>query len=101
MYFKIYKSEKAVAADRRETWADDPEQGIRIGLVHDNWNDYGFRTTFTVFYVKERGKLEKLGRIKIGRFGLLKENSTPDIPPKFTNLGEEFFSIGQDEEYYS
>jgi len=101
MYFKIYKSENDVKNDRREPKSDDQKLGVRIGLVHDTWNDYGFRTAFTVFYVTKRGQPEKIGRVKIGQFGLSKEQPTPDIPSEFNSLGSDFFSLGQDVEYYS
>lgn len=70
-------------------------------LVRDNWNDwFKFETTFWLIVFDEGGQRVETGTLKIGQFGLTKEQRSPNIPNEFNSLGDEFFSVGQGEDYY-
>lgn len=66
-------------------------------LVQDNWNDFGFYTSFNL-YSWIKGNIEYIGLVKIGQFGVVKGKI--DIPQVFSKLSEEYFSLGQSVEYY-
>lgn len=66
-------------------------------LVEDNWNDFDFCTLFNLYSWINR-KLQYIGMVKIGRFGL--EKGKVEIPNSFDKLSKEYFSLGQSMEYY-
>ena len=66
-------------------------------LVEDNWNDCGFYTLFNLYSWINR-KLQYIGMVKIGKFGL--EKGKVEIPNSFDELSKEYFSLGQSIEYY-
>ena len=59
----------------------------------DNWNDYGYKTLFNVFYYKNKTEHSNLGYYRIMHVGEVETN----IPAEFTNLGEDFCSLGVSE----
>lgn len=79
-------------------------------LNHDAWDDWGeYRTQFHLTLVNPEGSFHGIGQLKIGERGLMPHSASSSLPPghrepgvghTFTHLGEEFFSIGQDDEYY-
>lgn len=75
-----------------------PREGRGAFLVSDNWDDYTYKTQFFLKYRDDAG-LHDIGQVKIGRFGM-GEDRRPGIPEQFEELGEEFFSLGQDDSYY-
>ena len=80
-----------------------PSTGQNITyLWTDNWNDWGeFQTLFVLTYFDENGEKHDLGGVKIGQFDMEPKQSRPDIPASFEELGDRFFSLGQDSDYYS
>lgn len=71
-----------------------------IGFLEENsWNDYGFVTLFTLVFFDEQGRRNNLGGVKIGKFGMT--GGRPRLPKQFDRLESEFFSLGQDTDYYS
>jgi predicted ATPase len=80
--------------------SNPPRAGTEaIVLVPDNWDDYGFLTTYTLWY-RNHTKVQELGRVKIGVAG--------QAPGRALPMGELFsfvprhrvFSVGQDDVYY-
>lgn len=71
-----------------------------IVLVADNWDDYSYRTTFAATYYSASGESKHLGNLKIGCVGQPNGSTTKHIPEAFPNLKENWFSLGQDVEYY-
>ncbi|MER5960282.1 AAA family ATPase [Streptomyces sp. NPDC001893] len=70
-------------------------------LIEDNWNDYWqFRTLYDVIYLDRAGKRHSLGQAKIGQFNMASDQDRPDLPEDFSVLGDQFFSLGQDDTYY-
>ncbi len=84
-------------------------------LCRDNWDDYSFRTTFSVFYCKNIGETISIGQVKIGVIGMEPQKREMDkstivtepaiifdiIPKQFSKLDDTYFSLGQDESYYA
>lgn len=69
-----------------------------IYLIQDNWDDwFTYSTLFNVRYVDEKGKKHKIGGVKIGQRD---QGRSPELPNKFKQLSEDFFSLGASEEYY-
>ncbi len=78
-----------------------PKQASNIVcLKEDNWDDFGFKTIFTVTVYDEHGASHDLGNIKIGYVGQIKGWTSEALPEQFSALGEGYFSLGQDYEYY-
>ena len=70
-------------------------------MTRDNWDDFSFKTTFDTFYYDATGNRVQIGSVKIGYFGM--ESSTrvyDSIPKEFSTLPDNYFSLGQSEEYY-
>lgn len=73
----------------------------KVFLQTDGWDDwFKFNTMYVAFYFDKEGGIHRIGEVKIGEFGLTSEKRTPNIPANFTNLGGQFFSVGQDDSYY-
>ena len=76
-----------------------------IVFVPDNWDDYGFKTTFNATYIDQNGKSRSLGTIKIGISGALAnfENyfwTKESLSSDFTMLPSNAFSLWQSAEAY-
>jgi ABC-type Mn2+/Zn2+ transport system ATPase subunit len=67
-----------------------------IVYLVDNWDDYDFKTLYHLCLFKKNGDKEVLGDVKI----LQANNQSTKIPDSFSSLEPEFFSLGQDLEYY-
>ncbi|BDC58155.1 MULTISPECIES: AAA family ATPase [Bacillus] len=68
-------------------------------LVSDNWNDYGFYTLFKLFYIDDLLHETEIGHLKIGFRG--QEEGATSLPTNFYELGDEYFSLGFNLDYYS
>lgn len=70
-------------------------------LEENNWDDFGFKTLFSLVVFDKNGVRHDIGNVKVG----CKEHKSgwisQCINPRFKSLDESFFSLGQDEEYYS
>lgn len=70
-------------------------------LLVDNWDDwFSFSTMFTLNVMDADGVIHRIGSVKIGQVGMRPDQRRPDLEPTFDMLGEEFFSVGQDDTYY-
>jgi predicted ATPase len=80
-----------------------PSNGKNLALlVYDNWDDYGFKTTFHVYLFDDFQVRHDLGSVKIGFSGQTIETQTiAALQRQFEQLPEEFFSVASDVEYYS
>ena len=68
-------------------------------LVSDNWDDYGFKTTFQLLFYDKKNCWKSLGYLKI-----LNDEETCTkkvLPESFTALPSTFCSMGQDNDYYA
>src|ERR1700727_2354595 len=76
-------------------------------LLRNGWDDwFKFRTLFSLVVFDYEGVRHDIGHLKIGQLGLKPAGTTepgqrsPQLPEAFEELGEQFFSLGQDESYY-
>lgn len=70
-------------------------------LVADNWDDYfKFSTLYSLYLVDANKELQELGNLKIGQFNMDRGQRSPELPKRFEQLDERFFSVGQDDDYY-
>lgn len=69
-----------------------PHEGSNlVCLVEDNWDDFGFKTIFTVFIYDENGKGHDLGSVKIGYRGQSEGWTSEKVQEEFNTLGDDFF----------
>lgn len=79
-------------------------------LRRDRWDDWDkYCTQFYLSLVDPNGEKHPIGNVKIGEVGLKPHAAAKEIPPghrrpnirpAFEALGENFFSVGQEETYY-
>ena len=73
----------------------------RAFLLTDNWDDwFTYSTMYALWVYDAKGEVHSVGSVKIGQFNMKEEQRRADIPTSFDQLGEEFFSLGQDDSYY-
>ncbi len=80
-----------------------PDVGIDMGyLWTDNWNDwFKYQTLYYLTYFDADGEKHEIGNIKIGQFDMQTDQGRPDLQAQFGQIGERFFSLGQDADYYT
>ncbi|UVA77936.1 ATP-binding protein [Pandoraea commovens] len=71
-----------------------------VVLYLDNWDDYSFKTFFTARIYDENGTAHELGSLKIGFVGQQHSRTSDSLLPSFSELPEQYFSLGQEPEYY-
>jgi len=86
-------------------------QGWSAYLNRDFWDDWGkYCTQFYLTVVDQDGEQHDIGHVKIGQRGLKSHvahaelppgHRKPNISPAFDQLDDDFFSVGQEEEYYA
>ncbi|AZC24190.1 MULTISPECIES: AAA family ATPase [Pseudomonas chlororaphis group] len=69
-------------------------------LLPDNWDDFGYKTSFSLTVYDEKGAALLIGNLKIAFTGQNEGWSDDVIPSSFSRLGNEFYSLGQDSDYY-
>lgn len=67
-------------------------------LSRAKWDDYGFSTSFTLYYMEGMGRKKLIGSVKIACTGQAKGRTS--LPVDFSELGVEYFSLGQSDTYY-
>lgn len=80
-----------------------PPQGAKAQafLLTDNWDDwFTFSTLYSLVVFDTAGKEHRAGGVKIGQVGMAEGQRRPSLPESFETLGDEFFSLGQDDSYY-
>ena len=77
--------------------------GVRLKafLRVDNWDDwFTYNTMYLLVVYDAEGVQFVAGDVKIGQFGMGEGQRRPSIPDHFDQLGDEFFSLGQDDSFY-
>ncbi|WP_394293634.1 AAA family ATPase [Aeromonas rivipollensis] len=69
-------------------------------LQPDNWDDFGHKTLFNLTIFDERGNRCLIGNVKIGFIGQNGGWTVERLPQQFNLLQDEFYSLGQDADYY-
>lgn len=91
MEFKKLESNERVPSSGQDT----------VYLRVDNWNDYSFVTMFDLYYRDKDGELHDFGKVKIGFKGQTESVLTHRmIHASFPSLDEQFFSLGQEVDFY-
>jgi len=67
-------------------------------LIDDGWDDFHLKTMFELVVFDAKGRRYKAGNVKILYRGL--ESGRVEIPSSFDELGTDYCSLGQDENYY-
>lgn len=71
----------------------------RAYLIPDSWDDwFTYNTKYSLIYADKSGNHHYIGSLKIGE--IKQSNKRPSIPVYFEQLDNEFFSVGQSEDYY-
>jgi predicted ATPase len=74
---------------------------LKAFLLIDNWDDwFTYNTMYSLIVYDAAGREFLAGGVKIGQFNMKEDQRRADIPKEFDSLGEEFFSLGQDDSYY-
>ena len=69
-------------------------------LVSNNWDDYGFKTTFQLQYYHNRNERFVIEDLKIMDLELEDEEGFTKLKESFTNLEDNFASLGSGVKYY-
>ncbi|HVC62072.1 MAG TPA: hypothetical protein VND19_17125 [Acetobacteraceae bacterium] len=56
---------------------------------------------YTLVVYDDSGERHSIGSVKIGQFGMEEGQRRAEIPQNFDALDDRFFSLGQDDSYYS
>jgi hypothetical protein len=71
-------------------------------LTPDAWDDwFKYSTMYGVHYYDASGAHHRIGDVKVGEFGMERNQRRANLPAKFTTLDDPFFSLGQDDSYYA
>jgi hypothetical protein len=95
---------KIVLLNRFHDWPDGVERTYPcLTLRRNTWNDYGYETLFNTATIRlSDDERFELGSVKIGRFGYTTDDPSmrSALPVELPALGGEYFSLGQDVDYY-
>ncbi|EMY6819271.1 AAA family ATPase [Vibrio cholerae] len=69
-------------------------------LDANNWDDFGFKSTFNLLVYDEDGEKHDIGGVKIGYVGQESGWTHEKLPKEFSTLDKTFFALGQSDEYY-
>lgn len=69
-------------------------------LQADNWDDFGHKTLFSLVIFDEQGIEQTIGNLKIAFVGQKGGWTEEQIPQRFDALPSNFYSLGQDADYY-
>ena len=68
-------------------------------LKPNDWDDYGFRTHYTLELVSKEDVIE-IGHLAIAYEGMGRGLTNDELPKRFEALPADFFSLGLNDEYY-
>ncbi|MFM2620889.1 AAA family ATPase [Vibrio owensii] len=68
-------------------------------LKNNSWDDYSYRTTYELYFINEDKNYHKIGHVKVAKKGL-SEGERPLSDGKLEVLDCNYFSLGQDKEFY-
>lgn len=73
----------------------------RAFLLTDKWDDwFEYSTLYSLVIFDHNGERHTIGGVKIGQFAMEDGQRRPNLPERFDELDERFFSLGQDDSYY-
>ncbi|MEB8078669.1 ATP-binding protein [Klebsiella michiganensis] len=71
-----------------------------IFLKESNWDDFGYKTIFHIMFYDEHSARHDFGNAKIGYLSQSEGWTSQKLERKFDKFEENFFSLGQDADYY-
>ncbi len=71
-----------------------------VYLAYDNWDDFSYKTTFYATVIFPSGVDKEIGSVKIAYVSQPKGRTKERLDPVFTELDGNWFSLGQDIDYY-
>ena len=79
-----------------------PSSGLRgvVQLSAGDWDDYSFKTSFSITFCDFHGNEVDLGTVKVGYADQPHGWTKEKLPEAFERLPEGWFSLGQDVDYY-
>lgn len=78
-----------------------PDQARNTAYLQpDNWDDFGHKTLFSLTVFDAQGIKQPIGNVKIGFTGQDGGWTEERIPQQFNELQDNFYSLGQDADYY-
>jgi predicted ATPase len=80
--------------------ARSPSPKCLAVLENDNWDDYSFKTMFSLIVFDEAGTKVECGSVKIGFKGQTEGRTSEELTLPLEALSDKFFSLGQDVDYY-
>lgn len=84
-----------------DRWGNSPLRATnQVFLTLDNWNDFGFYSTFGIFYIDSNSEKHDLTGIHIGKVDQERGVSLFNKGDNFEYIGDNYFSLGSSEEYY-
>ncbi|MFC8350804.1 ATP-dependent endonuclease [Streptomyces sp. NPDC057280] len=82
-----------------DRFSQPPRTAPGAYLVSDNWDDYSYKTFFTLWCSDGHQQVE-IGNVRIATFGM--QPGRVRVPDTFEELDEaQYFSLGTDETYYA
>ncbi|WP_139685075.1 AAA family ATPase [Vibrio tasmaniensis] len=69
-------------------------------LKNNSWDDYSYRTTYELYFIGEDKSYQIIGHVKVAKKGLT-EGERPLQNGKLEALDGNYFSLGQDKEFYT
>ena len=93
---------------KKSTWSPQTESYKNaIVLYDDNWNDFGYRTTFHMTFCDNNGEVKRIGDIKIYYWDFDEKRNlkymtavSTVLPDCIKQLSEKFCSLGQSLQFY-
>ena len=93
---------KVIFRIARPRWAkiNGLEDEVLAVLRPDNWDDYGFKTTFELELIYPDGEIVEIGNVSIAYLGMKGGKTHSELDRSFSELPEAFYSLGFNDEYY-
>ena len=86
---------------------NDGQYKSQIVLTYDEWNDYGYKTSFCMYYCDKNGTVHEIGAVKIyyiendiDRKNSYYTHTRESLGQEIEYLSEDYCSLGQDLNYY-
>lgn len=78
-----------------------PIQAINTAYLQPSiWDDFSHKTLFNLIVFDEQGNNHQIGNVKIGFIGQNEGWTNETLPQQFETLPGDFYSLGQDADYY-
>lgn len=75
--------------------------GVNVAYLEaNNWDDFGFKSTFHLVVYDTNGEKHDIGGVKIGYVGQESGWTQEKLPREFPALDKVFFALGQNDKFY-